>query len=181
MNERINYLMIAAVVLVADQFTKAWAAIQLKDGPSMSVIRSLFSLEYTENRGIALGIFGDGSDLTKWMLVAVSLAAALFVLGYILRASLTDRLLLMALSLLLAGIFGNLIDRLWHGYVIDFIFFHYDETWRFPVFNVADTAISFGAALMAIDLFRGAARSKDTIPIPPVPDQTVEPEPMSNE
>jgi len=83
----------------------------------------------------------------------------------LLRASKNDKLLMTALSLLLAGILGNLVDRLLHGYVIDFITFHHND-WTFPVFNLADTAISFGAALMAIDLFRNKHSEHAQIPQP---------------
>jgi len=154
---RILFFFMSAAVLLCDQLSKHWAATTLNGpyGPTreLKVIKNLLSFAYTQNWGIALGLLGDGGLPTKWILVAVSSVAVIFVTGYLLRASKNDKLLMTALSLLLAGILGNLLDRLLHGYVIDFITFHHNE-WTFPVFNLADTAISIGAGLMAIDLFR---------------------------
>jgi signal peptidase II len=153
---RILFFCISAGVLLGDQLSKHWAATVL-NGPfgtrEIKVVDNLLSFAYTQNWGIALGLLGDGGVPTKWILVGVSTAAVVFVTGYLFKASKYEKLLMTALSLLLAGILGNLVDRLLHGYVIDFITFHHND-WTFPVFNVADTAISCGAALMAIDLFR---------------------------
>jgi len=156
-------------MLLCDQLSKQWAASTLNGpfGPTreIKVIGNLLSFSYTQNWGIALGLLGDGGLPTKWILIAVSVTAVIFVTGYLLRASNNDKLLMTALSLLLAGILGNLVDRLIHGYVIDFITFHHNE-WTFPVFNLADTAISIGAALMAIDLFRNKHKEPGKVPQP---------------
>jgi signal peptidase II len=125
-SRRVFYFLAAAAVLAADQASKFWAVAELKGQRAWSIIPGVFSLEYTENSGIALGFLGDGGDLIKWALITVSVAAAVFVVGYLLRASYRERLLLAALSLLLAGIAGNLLDRLARGYVVDFISFSYE-------------------------------------------------------
>lgn len=145
-----GYLFIAALVLVIDQVTKYWAASVLRDSVDKEVIPGFFSLSYTENPGIAFGMLNDGN--VRWALVAVSLAATVAVIFYILRTPRTNRLLLWSLALLAAGICGNLIDRVRTGRVIDFLLFYYKD-YQWPVFNVADTAITIGAALMAIELF----------------------------
>jgi len=166
---RILFFCISAIVLFGDQLSKHWAATALNGpfGPTreLKVIDNLLSFAYTQNWGIALGLLGDGGLPTKWILIAVSAAAVIFVTGYLLRASKNDKLLMTALSLLLAGILGNLVDRLLHGYVIDFITFHHND-WTFPVFNLADSAISVGAALMAIDLFRNKHKEQAKAPQP---------------
>ncbi|MCI0489597.1 MAG: signal peptidase II [Blastocatellia bacterium] len=144
------YMVLTAFVLVFDQFTKYWAAITLSEGDDVHVIRGFLKFSYTENPGIAFGMLGDGS--LRWALVAVSVAAIVIVTFYMMRTPPRNSLLLWSLALLAAGICGNLIDRIRLGRVIDFIEAYYGS-YHFPVFNVADTAITIGAALMAIELF----------------------------
>ena len=156
-----GYLFIAGLVLVIDQLTKYWAASELRDSVDKEIIPGFFSLSYTENPGIAFGMLNDGN--VRWILVAVSLAATIAVVFYILRTPRTNKLLLWSLALLVAGICGNLIDRVRTGRVIDFLLFYYKD-YQWPVFNVADTAITIGAALMAIELF-----------LSPQPDQAAAP------
>jgi signal peptidase II len=146
------YLLITALALATDQFTKYWVARTLGVGPDgeIAVIKGFFSLTYTENRGIAFGMLGE-SDV-RWLLVAISTAAIFIVVYYMMRAPASSRLLMWSLALLAAGISGNLVDRIRLGKVIDFLEFYYRD-YHFPVFNVADTVISIGAGLMAIELF----------------------------
>jgi signal peptidase II len=143
------YLLITAVAIAIDQFTKYWITRTLGSGGEIVVIKGFFSLGYTENPGIAFGMLSSMN--VKWILVAVSLTAIFIVVYYLMRAPASGRLLLWALALLAGGIAGNLIDRVRMGRVIDFLEFYYGD-WHFPVFNVADTAISIGACLMAIEL-----------------------------
>ena len=95
------------------------------------------------------------SGNVKWLLVGVSVVAIGFVLYYLSRTAATNRLLIWSLALLAAGISGNLVDRIRLGKVIDFILIYYQD-YKWPVFNIADTAITIGAALMAIELFVGS-------------------------
>ena len=145
-----RYLFIAALVLGLDQLSKFWAARVLYEGEDVHVVRGLLKLSYTENPGIAFGMLSSGNF--QWILVAISVAAILVVGYYLLRTSTSNRLLLWSLSLLAAGISGNLVDRVRMGRVIDFIELYFRE-FHWPVFNVADSAITIGAALMAIELF----------------------------
>ncbi len=144
------YLLVAALAVAVDQISKYLVTKHLSNGGEIVVIKNFFVLAYTENRGIAFGMFGDYE--IRWLLAAISLAAIVFVLYYLLRAPASSRLLLWSLALLAGGIGGNLIDRVRLGKVVDFFEFFYRD-WHFPVFNVADTAITIGAALMAIELF----------------------------
>src|SRR4030095_8452311 len=132
------------------QFTKYWVSVKLSDGDEVDIIKGFFKLSYTENPGIAFGMLNNGN--MKWLLVSVSVAAIAVVIYYLLRTSAAHTLLLWCLALLAAGISGNLIDRFRLGRVIDFILIYYKD-YQWPVFNVADTAITIGAALMAIELF----------------------------
>jgi signal peptidase II len=147
---KIWYLMITALVLMIDQFTKYWMSINLREGEEIDVIRGFFKFSYTENPGIAFGMLNNGN--VKWLLVTISVGAILVVAFYMTRTASSNRLLLWSLALLAAGISGNLVDRVRMGRVIDFILIYYKD-YQWPVFNIADTAITIGAALMAIELF----------------------------
>jgi signal peptidase II len=147
---KVKYLIITALVMALDQFTKYVVSTRMQEGDEIDVIRNFFAISYTKNPGIAFGMLNNGN--LRWVFVVISVLAVLVVLGYLMRTNAANRLLLWSLALLAAGICGNLIDRVRIGRVIDFFLVHYKEH-QFPVFNVADTAISIGAALMAIELF----------------------------
>ena len=155
---RLKYLIVTALVLACDQLTKLWAARTLKER-DIEVIPDFLSFSYTENRGIAFGMLGDGD--VRWLLVAISAAATAIVIYYMMKTPPRNRLLLWSLALLAAGICGNLVDRVRMGSVIDFILFYY-QTYHWPVFNIADTAITIGAVLMALDLFLSPQPEKVT-------------------
>ena len=147
---KVKYLIITALVMALDQFTKYVVSTRMQEGDEIDLIRNLFAISYTKNPGIAFGMLNSGN--LRWVFVVISVLAVLVVLGYLMRTNAANRLLLWSLALLAAGICGNLIDRMRIGRVIDFFLVHYKEH-QFPVFNVADAAISIGAALMAIELF----------------------------
>ena len=147
---KLGYLLIASVVMLFDQITKYWVALKLSDGDEIDIIQGFFKFSYTENPGIAFGMLNNGN--LKWLLIAISIAAIIVVVYYMRRTPSSNTLLLWSLSLLAAGICGNLIDRVRLGRVIDFILLYYKD-YQWPVFNIADTAITIGAALMAIELF----------------------------
>jgi signal peptidase II len=127
--------------------------------PGKEVIPGFFRIRYTENEGIAFGMFSNND--VRWVLVAVSIAAILIVVYYMIRTPVRNRLLLWSLALLAAGIGGNLVDRIRLGRVIDFLELYY-KNYSWPVFNMADTAITIGAALMAIELFFASQAEKAT-------------------
>ena len=154
------YLFIATLVMGLDQLTKYWVSIRLREGDEIDVIKGFLKLSYTENPGIAFGMLNDGK--VKWLLVAISIAAIMVVAYYMKRTPISNSLLLWSLSLLAAGISGNLIDRFRLGRVIDFILVYYKD-YQWPVFNVADTAITIGAALMAIELFLSPQAERATV------------------
>src|SRR5437763_12442614 len=147
---KLKYLIITAFVMALDQLTKYIVSTRMQLGDEIDVIRNFFAISYTQNPGIAFGMLNSGA--LRWLFVAISVIAVLVVLVYMMRTSAANRLLLWSLSLLAAGICGNLIDHVRIGRVIDFFLLHYKDN-QFPVFNVADAAISIGAALMAIELF----------------------------
>ncbi len=164
------YLFIALLVMSFDQFTKYWVSVNLREGDEIDVIRGFLKLSYTENPGIAFGMLNNGN--VKWLLVAVSVTAIMVVVYYIRRTPISNTMLQWSLALLAAGICGNLIDRFRLGRVIDFLLLYY-KSYQWPVFNVADTAITIGAALMAIELFLSPQAERTTI-VEPIESSNVE-------
>lgn len=157
---KVWYLLIATVVMLFDQFTKYWVSVKLSEGDEIDIIRGFFKFSYTENPGIAFGMLNNGN--VKWLLVGISVAAITVVVYYMRRTPASNTLLLWSLALLAAGICGNLIDRVRLGRVIDFILLYYRD-YQWPVFNIADTAITIGAALMAIELFLAPQAERPTV------------------
>ena len=148
---RAGYLLAAFGIYLVDQVSKAWAVKSLRAAHDVTIIRGFLDFIYTENRGIAFGQLQEGGSLGRWFFVILAIAAAVGVLYYFLRTVRNDDRVLGACALLLAGIIGNLTDRIRFGYVIDFISLH-AGSYHWPVFNVADASICLGALLLAYDL-----------------------------
>lgn len=163
MRSKTFYLFIAALVLIADQWTKAWATRLLKPVLMMEVIPDYFRFSYATNRGVAFSLLADASFDVRWLLAAISLVAAGFVVFYLFQAPAHKVRMNTALSLLLAGIIGNLIDRVRFGEVVDFIELHWRDVYAWPTFNVADAAICTGAVLLALEMLR----EEQTVPVAP--------------
>ena len=143
------YLLLTAVLVVIDQITKLAAASALKGRDAYPIIDGVFELSYLENRGMAWGLFQGG----RWIFLAGTILVLLLI-GYVLwKAPLGRRFFPMrlTLSILAAGALGNLIDRLFRGYVIDFFYFSLID---FPIFNVADCyVVVSGIAFVIFFLF----------------------------
>jgi signal peptidase II len=156
---KLAYLAIAGGVYMVDQVTKAWAARSLRFDGSRTLIDGFLNLAYATNTGVAFSMLDEGGDTGRWGLSAVAFIAGVLVLYFFWRTPRTDDRVLGALALLLAGIAGNVTDRLRFGYVIDFIDVQFGE-WHYPTFNVADMAICVGAGLLVLDMFL-SKRNKD--------------------
>ncbi|HEY0100229.1 MAG TPA: signal peptidase II [Pyrinomonadaceae bacterium] len=156
---RIWYLLAAFGIYMADQMSKAWAAQRLRLGQDKTIIDGFLDLAYAENTGVAFGQLQDGGAWGRYALAALAGAAAVAVLTYFFRTPRSDDRTLGACALLLAGIAGNLTDRLRLGYVIDFIHV-YAGNYHWPTFNVADASICVGAALFALDLILEGRKQK---------------------
>ena len=157
---RALYIGITAAVLSLDFWSKRWAAARLRTGPDVDVVDGFLRLTYAENPGIAFSLFSSGAGATRWALAAFSTLAAVVVVVVAARASARQYLLQTTLALLLAGIVGNLVDRVRTGRVIDFIDV-YVGAYHWPTFNVADSAITVGAVLLAIEMFRAPEPRKE--------------------
>ncbi|MDT5262878.1 MAG: signal peptidase [Acidobacteriota bacterium] len=151
MRWRVAYLCAAFAVYMADQASKAWALRRLRLGDVVNVFDGFMRLAYAENPGIAFGRLQQGGEFSRWMLATLAALAVVGLLAYFFRTHRTDDRLLGALALLLAGVAGNLTDRVHLGHVIDFIEV-FIGSYQWPTFNVADAAICTGAALLALDL-----------------------------
>jgi signal peptidase II len=149
---RVAYLAAAAVLYLADQASKAWAYRRLRGGEVVNVVGETVRFSYAENPGIAFGQLQEGGEFGRWMLSALAALAAVGVLLYFFRTKRSDDRVLGALTLLLAGVVGNLTDRVRLGHVIDFIEV-FIGSYQWPTFNIADAAICAGAGLLALDLF----------------------------
>ena len=157
---RIPYLLLVAATLILDRWTKVLIQKRFDLNESIPVIDGFFNITYVRNTGVAFGIFSSISSPAKSVLLSVFTAfAAVVVVTYSVRSPARNRLLQVALGLILGGALGNLYDRLAYGYVVDFLEF-YAGSYHWPSFNVADSAISVGVALLAIEIIRSEAPNR---------------------
>ncbi len=138
----------ALLILIADQFTKVLilGAYRLGDA---TTVTSFFNIVRAHNTGAAFSFLAQAGGWQRWLFTGLGLAAALFILWQ-LRAHPGQKLFAFALSSILGGAVGNVIDRMLHGYVVDFLDFHWAGS-HFPAFNVADAAITVGAVCLIVD------------------------------
>jgi signal peptidase II len=149
------WLGIAALIVVLDQLTKALIVHAFALGDSRT-ITSFFNLVRVHNTGAAFSFLAGASGWQRWFFVGVGGVATLFIL-WMLRSHGGQRLFAASLSLILGGAVGNVVDRVLHGHVVDFIQVHWGG-WYFPSFNVADSAITVGAVLLIADELRRVRR-----------------------
>ncbi len=143
-----RWLVVAAIVIVLDQLSKVWITNHFAYGESL-VVLSVFNLVLLHNTGAAFSFLHDAGGMQRWLFSFIAIAASVWII-WLLRKHAAQTLFALALSLILGGALGNLIDRIVYGYVVDFLHFHWDEHY-FPAFNVADSAITCGALLMILD------------------------------
>ena len=154
MRKNLPYLALVAFLLALDQMTKWFIARQIQLYGSHKVIPGFFSLTHIRNKGAIFGFFShSGSRIVFLALIAASLVALALVIYYFIKTPAAQRGMKLALSLILAGALGNQIDRLVRGYVIDFLDL-YVRNRHWPFFNVADSCITIGAALLLIMLLK---------------------------
>lgn len=144
----LQWLGLAFIILLADQFTKVLILGYYRLGDS-TVVTSFFNVVRVHNSGAAFSFLADASGWQRWFFTVLGFAASGFII-WMLKSHSGQRLFSFALACILGGAIGNVIDRLMHGYVVDFLDFH----WRgmhFPAFNIADSAISIGAVCLILD------------------------------
>ena len=150
------WLGVALVIFLLDQLTKIAIVGAFQLGESLP-ITSFFNLVRVHNAGAAFSFLADAGGWQRWFFTGLGTVAAL-VMVYLLRMHAGQTLFCLALSLLLGGAVGNVIDRVLYSHVIDFLDFHY-AGWHFPAFNVADSAISVGTVCLVVDELRRVKKS----------------------
>lgn len=146
------WYLLALAVIIIDQWTKWLAQTKLNFLEPVPVIEPVLNWTLAYNYGAAFSFLADQAGWQKWFFAGLALLMSLFLIGYLVKAPRKAKLLSFGLALVLGGALGNLIDRLLHGHVIDFIHVHYADVWHYPIFNIADIGISLGVVLIVIDM-----------------------------
>ena len=152
--KRLHYIFLSAVIIVLDAVTKWLVSANISLHDAITVVPNFFSIVHVRNTGAAFGIGANAeSQVVPLLLNSGAILVFLIVVAYALRTPLTDRTLQIGLHLILGGAIGNLVDRFRFGYVVDFLDIYVrDHHW--PAFNVADSAICVGIALLFLDMRR---------------------------
>lgn len=153
----LRWLWLALVVIVLDQLTKYWADATLQLYWPKQIMPGLnFMLSY--NTGAAFSFLADAGGWQRWFFITLALGVSAFIISWLRRLTHEERWMAIALTLILGGAIGNVIDRVYLGHVVDFIDVH-AYGWHWPAFNIADSAITVGAVMMVIDGLRGRKNS----------------------
>jgi len=153
----VPWLGVSFIVILVDQISKILIRRALVTGQRVHLL-PMFDLTLLFNKGAAFSFLSGATGWQRWFFTAIGIAAALFILSLLARHG-GQRLFAFALALLLGGALGNVIDRLVHGRVIDFLLVYWRD-WYFPAFNVADSAITVGAVLLICDELWRVKRSR---------------------
>ena len=160
---RLLNILVFLVVLAGDQATKVWAYSALSEGSPVTIVPNLFNLTLVYNPGAAFGMFSRMPDFwRRTALILVSVIAILVVVWFILKEAKGDRLAQAALSGILAGALGNIIDRFRFDAVVDFLDFYWRH-YHWPAFNMADSAISAGVAVLIYRFVVKPSRTNDDL------------------
>ena len=140
-----TYLILFLGILL-DRITKIWAINTLKSGNDIIVIKNMFAFSYVENRGAAFGILQN-------KIIFLALTTLIVVIGmlyYLFKFKPQSKILKLSISFIIAGAIGNLVDRFYYTYVVDFIQLHYKDVYYFPTFNIADMLVVFGTIILGL-------------------------------
>lgn len=147
----LRWLWLTLICLVLDQVTKHMVAGSFELYESINIL-PIFNITYVHNPGAAFSFLADQGGWQRWFFTAIATIASIIFIVWLAKTPRSQTLLSVAFALMLSGAMGNLIDRALFGYVIDFIDFHWSGS-HFPAFNVADSMIFIGAALMILESF----------------------------
>jgi len=151
---RLSWLWLSLLVFVIDQASKFWFDNNLSMYQQIVIIPDYFSWTLAYNTGAAFSFLADAAGWQRWFFAAIAVAVSAVLVVWLKRLKPTEIWLAVALALVLGGALGNLVDRVLFGHVVDFILVHWQHRWYFPAFNVADMAITGGAILLALDMFK---------------------------
>ena len=150
---------ISVLVIVLDQITKYVASHMLLMHEPVAIL-PFFNFTLMHNPGAAFSFLADQAGWQRWLFAGLALGVSIVLAIWLYRLKTHEKWLALALSLVLGGAIGNLIDRVYYGYVIDFIDVYYNTS-HWPAFNIADAAISIGAVMLIIDTFRSKEKSSE--------------------
>ena len=151
---RLSWLWLSLLVLVIDQASKFYFEAKLEMFQQIVIIPDLFSWTLAYNTGAAFSFLADSSGWQRWLFALIAIVVSAVLVIWLKRLGRNDTWLAVALALVLGGALGNLYDRVALGHVIDFILVHWQNRWYFPAFNIADSAITVGAIMLALDMFK---------------------------
>ncbi|MGC3935338.1 MULTISPECIES: signal peptidase II [Pseudomonas] len=151
---RLSWLWLSLLVLVIDQASKFYFEAKLEMFQQIVIIPDLFSWTLAYNTGAAFSFLADSSGWQRWLFALIAIVVSAVLVVWLKRLGRNDTWLAVALALVLGGALGNLYDRVALGHVIDFILVHWQNRWYFPAFNIADSAITVGAIMLALDMFK---------------------------
>lgn len=150
MSRLFRYLLVL-VIVISDQITKIWADRSLELYEQI-YITSYFNITKAYNYGAAFSFLDNAGGWQRWLFTGISLIVSIVLCVWLFRMSLREKWLSLSISLILGGAVGNLIDRVWYGYVVDFIQVHWQQNY-FPSFNIADAAITCGTVILLVLTF----------------------------
>ena len=152
------WLGLSALVVVLDQATKAWVLSSLPEFQPIPVIDGFWNWYRTYNTGAAFSFLSDASGWQKYFFVVLAAGISGLLAWWLARTPRGEWRTALPFALVIGGAVGNVIDRLLHGHVVDFVQVHY-RGWYFPAFNIADAGITVGAALLILDELRRVRRT----------------------
>lgn len=153
----LKWLGLAFLILVIDQITKVLILAYYHPG-EVTYLTDFLNIVRVHNRGAAFSFLAGADGWQRWFFVGIGAAATVFII-YLLLAHAGQRLFCFALTCIMGGAVGNVLDRLLHGYVVDMVDFHIGR-WHFPAFNVADSAITLGVIFLLLDELLRVRRSR---------------------
>lgn len=151
---RLSWLWLSLLVLVIDQASKFYFEGKLEMFQQIVIIPDYFSWTLAYNTGAAFSFLADSGGWQRWLFTLIAVVVSVVLVVWLKRLGRGDTWLAIALALVLGGAVGNLFDRVVLGHVVDFILVHWQDRWRFPAFNLADSAITVGAIMLALDMFK---------------------------
>lgn len=157
----LKWLSLSLFAIVLDQATKLAVAASMPLYESIALIPGFFNLTHVHNTGAAFSFLSQAGGWQRWFFAVLAIVVSVSLTLWMARLKKHEILLAVALALILGGAIGNLIDRLAYGYVIDFLDVYY-QSWHWPAFNVADSAICIGVALLVLESF-GIGRGKEEV------------------
>ena len=152
---KLAWLWLSVLVIALDQATKHWFEANFSLYQKVEVIPDYFAWTLAYNTGAAFSFLADHSGWQRWLFAAIAIGVSVVLVVWLKRLKASETWLAVALALVLGGALGNLYDRGVLGRVVDFTRVGWQNRWYFPAFNIADSAITVGAVMLALDMFKG--------------------------